>query len=312
MATLQRSIFRTTRRLNAEGRVSLSKRRRWFTTNVDQFDSAGLERIYWGRIDVNGYLNGLTGALANGSDDGMARLPGVQSFNLNLQQPRQVNTEGNNGVLSVYFFEANTLPNGDLVLGAVDLNFIAKAQNTKTYADGDWNVPILQPDSPDYQRLCLITLADAKSQQSGSVGNGGFMGKIYPNVQVVPLGDAGLSNAGGTTFTHAMIASKFDRLPWGTLLSESNNGTERGVVYGPFFSEYRFTMHTLIGDGTATTVTLDYTPAAANGNKVKAWQDGVALVYGAGAGKYTVSGSVVTFGTAPTAGAKVEIRYEHI
>lgn len=282
------------------------------TTNIDQFNSAGLVEILWGRVDANGYLNGLTGALANGADDGMALLPAPQSFNLQLQQPRRVNINGSNGVEAVYFFEADTLPNGDMVLGAIDLTLIAKAQNTKTYADGDWDVPILQPSGATFNRLCLITIADAKSSQSGSVGNAGYMVKVYPNVQIVPLGDAGLSNAQGTTFTHAMIASKFDMLPWGALLSVANNGATRAVVYGPFFAENKVAAHTIIGDGSALTVNLDFTPSAYNGNKIRVWDNGTPLVYGAGAGKYQGATVVITFGTALVAGHKIEIVYEHI
>lgn len=281
------------------------------TTSVDQFNSSGLIRIDWGRVDAAGYLNGLSGALANGADDGMARLLGAQSMNLALQQPRRVNVPGDNGVMAVYFFEADTLPTGDLVLGTIDLNFIAKAQDTKTYTDVEFDVPILQPDSPTYNRLCLLSIADAKSDQSGSVGNAGYTVKIYPNVQVVPMGDAGLSNAAATSFTHALIASKFDRLPWGTLLSDANNGTERGVVYGPFFSEGKVTLHTIIGDGSATSVTLDHTPLAYDGNKIQVWDNGVALVYGSGAGKFTAATNVITFGTALVAAHKIEIRYQY-
>ena len=68
-------------------------------------------------------------------------------------------------------------------------------------------------------------------------------------------------------------------------------------------------LQSYVGDNSTTTTLLDQVPTGTTGNDVMVYQDGVALVQGAGAGKYTVSGSTVTYGTAPTAGAKVEILY---
>jgi hypothetical protein len=316
LRAMQAQARKSTRRSNAEASVNLAKRRTWRTTTVDQFNTAGLERVEYTLIDAMGIMAGPAGVLAAGADDGMASLALPQSFNLALQQPRQVNIEGANGVGAVYFFEPNTLPNGTMVLGAVDLNLLTRSTDTLIVADGDWDVPILQPDSPTFRRLCITTVAEAKSSESGSVGNAGYAGQVWPNVQLVPLGAAGLANAQGTTFTHALIASKFDRLPWGVSLTDLVNGTTGGVAYGPFFSEGRFSLHALQGDGSVTTVSLDHTPSAYNGSKIKVWDVdmstgvGTALVYGAGAGKYTAATNVVTFGTATAAAHRAVIRYE--
>src|SRR5690242_15449950 len=105
------------------------------------------------------------------------------------------------------------------------------------------------------------------------------MVKFYPKVQIVPLGDAGISNAQATSFTHALIANKSSKKPWGLAFSASNDGTTEAVGIGPFLSENRVLLHTHIGDGSDTSVTLAKTPAAANGNKVKLFQDGVLKTY---------------------------------
>jgi hypothetical protein len=281
--------------------------------NVEQFTSAGLSRVDWG-VAINSYFNGTTStALANGADSSMGQLLGADNFNLPPNQPNRVNIPGDDGSASQYLFEPTELPSGELVLGVLDANFASVIQGTKVYADGDHDVIVLGPADVAFADIVLITHSQAKSKHSGNTGSG-FMVKIYPAVNALPLGDAGIANQAATNFTHALVANKFATLPWGVALSDTNHGTTEAISYGPFFSENRVILHTFIGDGSDTTVTLSKTPAAASGAKVKAWSNGTALVYGAGAGEFQVNTStrVLTFGTAPAAGVKVVIRYEWV
>lgn len=278
------------------------------TANIEQFTSAGVQLAWWALNNSNGYPMGPTGSIANGADSSMSQLQGINSLNLNLQQPRQVNVPGDDGVKSVFFFEPESLPSGDLALGVFDATFVSRSQGTLVYADGDWNVPVLQPDLPTYASMTLMTVSQGKSSASGSVGQAQWMVKIYPKVQVVPLGDAGLANATDTSFTHALIANKSDKLPWGTSFSAANNGTTQAAVYGPFLSEGKPLLHAHVGDASDTTLTLAKTPSAANGNKVKLWQNGTAKAYTT---DYTVSGTTFTFAAAPGAGVVSIIRYEY-
>lgn len=278
------------------------------TTAVDQFNSAGIDRVYWAVNSAVGYPYGTSGTIAAAGDASMGRLVGTQSANVPMQEPRKVAIGGDDGNQANYYFEPEEAPNGDLVLANIDLTLWAKSQGIKVYADGDFDVVIGQPDSPTYNSLTLMTIAQAKSAQSGSVGNAGWMVKIYPRVQIVPIGDGGQNTAAGANFTHKLTANKFDTLPWGIPLSSADNGTLKGAVYGPFYSENRVCLHTHVGDGSDLAVTLAYAPVAANGNKVKLWQNGVAKAYTT---DYTVSGSVVTFASAPANGVVSVIRYEH-
>lgn len=280
------------------------------TTNVEQFNSAGIERVYWAVNSPAGYPYGITGSIANGSDASMARIIGTQSFNLPLQPPRQVSIPGDDSVQAIYFFSAETLPNGDMVLGNIDLNLWAKSQGINVYADGDFDTVVGQPDSPTFNQLTLMTVSQAKSAMSGSVGNAGWYINIFPRVQLVPIGNQGLSNAAGTSFTHQMIANVTDKLPWGQSFTVANHGTTRAAMY-QFYSENRVCMHTHISDAADLTFTLSYLPAAASGNKVKLWRNGTALAYTT---DYTVNAStgVVTLVSAGTAADVVVARYEHV
>ena len=277
------------------------------TTNVDQFNTAGLERVEWAVNSSAGYPYGVTGSIANGADAGMGRILGAQNFNLPLQPPRQVSIPGDDSVQAIYFFQPETLPNGDMVLGNIDLNLWAKSQGIKNYTDGDWDAVVGQPDSPTFNQLTIITTSQAKSAQSGSVGNAGWFHKIYPRVQLVPIGDQGQTSAGPTNFTHQMIANMTDKLPWGTSFSLANNGTTRGAMY-LLKSEYRMTLHTHVSDASDTSIVLAYTPAAATANKIKVYRNGTLLTITT---DWSVSGSTITLVSAGSAGDVVVVRYEH-
>jgi hypothetical protein len=277
------------------------------TNNVEQFNSAGIERVYWAVNSTAGYPYGIAGAIANGGDAGMGRIIGTQSFALPLQPPRQVSIPGDDSVQAIYFFQPETLPNGDLVLGNIDLNLWAKSQGITVYADGDWDAIVGQPDSPTFNQLTLITISQAKSAMSGSVGNAGWMVNIYPRVQLVPMGNQGLSNATATNFTHQMIANVTDKLSWGTSFSVANNGTTRAAVY-TFYSENRVSLHTHVSNASDVAFTLDYTPAAATAAKIKVYRNGTLLTITT---DWSVSGSTITLVAAGSAGDVVICRYEH-
>lgn len=277
------------------------------TNNVESFNSAGLERAEWAVNSPAGYPYGSAGVIANGGDAPMARLVGVQNVNLPMQAPRQVSIPGDDGVQAIYFFQPETLPNGDMVLGNIDLNLWAKSQGINVYTDGDWDVIVGQPDSPTFKQLTLITTSQSQSAQAGSVGNAGWMTTFYPRVQIVPMGVQSQTNATGSNFTHQLIANKFDRLPWGAALSVTNQGTTAGVQYGPFYSENRVTLHTHVSDASDTSITLAHTPAAATAAKIKVYRNGTLLTITT---DWSVSGAVITLVSAGSAGDVVVVRYE--
>ena len=272
--------------------------------NVTQFNSAGLATVFWAMNNSAGYPCGTAGTLSNGADASMARLIGVESFSLPLQEPRQASIPGDDDIQAIYLFPPETLPNGDIVLGNIDLTFWAKQQGMVVYADGEYSGVVGQPDQPTYGNMTFIVNAQAKSAQSGSVGNPGYRVKVYPKVQAVPIGDAGQQAATATKFTHKLIANKSDKLPWGESFTVANHGTTRAAVY-EYYSDYRHVLHTHIGDGSDTSFTLGYTPAAATAGKIQLWKDGVLKTITT---DWSVSGSVITEAAAPAAAAVVVAR----
>lgn len=275
--------------------------------NVLEYNSAGLDRSYWAANNAAGYPCGSAGTLANGADASLARVQGSQSFNLPMQEPRTVNIPGDDSTQAIYLFPPESLPNGDMVLGNLNLTLWAKAQGIKVYADGELSGVVGQPDSPTFNNLTFVTNAQAKSAQSGSVGNAGFRVKFFPRIQLVPIGDNGQSSAAGAGFTHKITANPSDLLPWGEPFTLANHGTTRGAMW-EVFSDYRICLHTHISDASDTTITLAYTPAAATAAKIQVYRNGTKLTITT---DWTVSGSTITLVSAGSAGDVVVIRYQH-
>lgn len=281
-------------------------------TSVEKFASAGVDIAFWARNGTDGLPRGITGTLANGADSAMAQLVGVQTANLTVQQPRRVNSAGDDGVAAQFIFQPEELPSGDLLLAVFDADFVAQSQGIKVYTDGDWSVTSLQPEQPVFSDITLIINSQAKSKDSGSSGSAGYQVAIFPKVNAVPLGATGIATAAATAYSHALIANKSSIKPWGTAFSTTNDGTTQAAVYGPFFSEGKVRLQTFIGDGSDTTVTLANTPYAASANKVKVFQTvaGVTspLTYTT---DFSVSGTTLTFAVAPAAASINVIRYEY-
>lgn len=287
-------------------------------TNIKTFTAAGVDAAWIARLNSDGYPAGITGTLANGSDTGMHAMKGVQSVNLETPEGEIVDIPGDNGVIGSFQFAPQQTPRGSLELGVSDADVIANALGTNVYTDGDAEWVVVQPVDLTYQDMWLVTNAPAKSNDVGSVGNAGFEVRVH-KVQIQPR-NGNQQTASGTTNPYQVVEQPIDVLPWGEAFSTVNQGTTSGYGYKSFF-ENRVTLHTLIGDGSTNTVTLDKTAAADNGNKVVVYKNGTKMTYNASpsdATEYSVSTTngvtAVTLGTlaADVAdGDDIVIRYEY-
>ncbi len=276
--------------------------------NTIQYNSAGLSRVYWAANNTAGYPAGAAGSIANGSDASMAWLVGAENFNLPVQAPRVVNVLGDNDVQATYYFNPAQAPSGNLVLANIDLTFFAKAVETKVYADGVYSGVVIQPSLPIFNNMTFVINSDAKSAQSGSVGNAGFRVGIYNRVQVVPIGDQGRQDSAAASFTHQLVANKSDKLPWGLAYSDANHGTTRGSGY-EFFSPYPICLHTHVSNASDVDIVLTYEPAGTTAAEIQVWRNGTLLTI---TSDWTVSGSTITLAAAGTAGDVVVVRYQHL
>src|SRR6056300_1559237 len=87
------------------------------------------------------------------------------------------------------------------------------------------------------------------------------------------------------------------------LVYDADAGTNKAVEYQYINPSLTYTNGTFTGDGSTTTITIDSGRAV---NDVMVSQNGFLLVP---TDDYTISGTTLTFTTAPTSGAEISVRY---
>jgi hypothetical protein len=279
--------------------------------NINQFISAGLDRVYWGVLASDGYLKSTNGTIANGADAGMGLLY-ANNADMTFPDANRVNIIANDTKLGTFTFQSTDSSAFTLELGANDLAFIAQAQGTKVAAYGDWNVGLMRPGTFTVTNLVLLLISQAQSYASGSVGSAGFHDVLLPNVTLTYQGKSGITSQGEQLYRFSAEADTVDKFPWGEALVDATHGDTKADAF-EWFSENRICAHTHVGDGTDDKMILTYTPAEASGNKVQLWTAGVLKAYTT---DYTVdvNTKTVTFGVGdiPAAGVVSVCFYEHV
>jgi hypothetical protein len=280
------------------------------TVNISNYTNAGLQRAEVSFFDnTDNIMIGSGTTLAQGADSPMLVVDGVNSYDLQPQAQRVVNTEGDDGVLGTFFFEPSELPSGNLVTGTFNSALAAQAQGSLVYSDGDFDVITYQPKDFINRRLMLVTTAQSQARDASSVGNPGFVITVWPSVQLRARGHSGgQTNATAGTYDHDIIANLVDKYPFGEAFSLSNEGTTQAVGY-QYFSPNRVSYHAFVADGATTDFQLANTVAASDALKVQAWKDGVRQAYTT---NYTAAGTTFTLAAAGSAGEKWSVRYQWI
>lgn len=278
-------------------------------TGVNSFATLGLKIVYW--ATKNGaYPNGTSAtALANGSAAGMGRLSGVSGLSVTEPDSPVISALANNGVLVQFIGEPQELPSGTLTQQALDQTFAAVATGVKVHTEGDYEYLPGFPACFNYADLMLLVNAPAKSTEPATFGQAGWEVTEYflLNAQAKSGGDKQTNTI--SELASPLILNRVGTLPSGVAITTAAYGTTQ-MAKRVYWSEYPITYHVLVGDGTVTAVTLNETPAGANGNRVQVWQDGTALAYTT---DFTVNvgTKTLTFAAAPGAGTKNVIRYAH-
>lgn len=273
-----------------------------------QFSAVGIVPTYFSFLDSAGYAIGSVTTLPAASASGAGQIFGVKNIGVPVAPARTVVVTGDNGQLGSIQLPGNTAPAGTLVASVRNPTWINKSQGTLTEVLGNTDADIGGIPCPNFQPFCLIASSPGLNQTPGSVGLQGYETTIWFHMTQVPLDETAMADSAVHDFTHSILATQVTTQPWGVALTTTANGATR-ALYRKFFNTNPLLMHSFTGDGIITTLVLDQTPAAADGNSVLVWQNGTLLVYGAGAGKYTLSGKTITFGTAPASGAKIVVLY---
>lgn len=279
--------------------------------------SVGSQITSWGK-NAGGIVEGTNGALANGADSGMGRLIGVENWNVALAKARAVAIPADNGLAGSIILAPNTVTSGTLDVTVNDPTFLTAPVGMLVDTEDTLDFALIGVPCPQFVSLSVVINSPAQSATSGAVGVPAWEVSWFPNVYMWAHGIDQYQDGNANHDIFDVVLSTFDRYPWGQQPTVLLNGSTRGIKLAPFFSPAPMIVHTFVGDGSTVTVTLNETPYAATGTAVRATSvaAGVAtpLVYGTGAGKYTVvpSTRVLTFGTAPAAGTIVPINYMYV
>lgn len=278
---------------------------------MGSFSALGSSYTWWAVLDSTGYAMGTTGSISNGSDAGFGRLEGVNTASLVIPDPRIVPIPGDNKNKTTMLVESDAAIQGALTTSIEDSTFVNKAQGTTSFTIGDMTPILIGPGCPLYTNLTIIVNSPAVNFASGSRGQKGYRAKLFLNVQVFPKSEDSMENGNALAFNHPLVATPVDKFWWGNSILAADWVATSGVGVDLGFSVYPITGHTYVGDNSATTMTLDETPAAATAAKVVYWKDGTLKAYTT---DYTVTPATktVTFAAAPAAATKNLFLYQYV
>lgn len=280
------------------------------TNNILALHAIGLDNLQISALDTDGSSNGSSAtALANGADSGSLFITGVQDLAIETPDLRVVSSQGDDGALGQIEFPADTLAAGTMSFGAMNASAVALINDTLTMVDGGWSQVARTTGDGDRPQLFLIGNTKAQSVESGTYGEDGYLITHWWNITSFMKGNGGLANASPAVFSGSVNARLTSVTPWGLAVTTSNYGNAR--LYGvDFWSKYKWTTHSFIGDGAATSFTLDKTVAASDANTVQLWEDGVKQTYTT---NYTATGTTFTLvGAARAAGVKCVVGYGYV
>lgn len=281
--------------------------------NSNEWSSNGIQYLFYAA--KNGYYPyGPTGSISNGSSAGMTRLRGINAMEISEPDPNRSYSTGDNGVITAFLNQPTELPGGSFEMGAFNQTFAAKANGgTTIFTHNEWDIAGGFPLCFNYADLMFVANSPMNSQESSSFDEAGWDVAMILNAQVSVKTMNAIQSQTPRKYSNMMNIKRSTRTPWGVALATATHGST-AFSFLNWASPYPVKIHTIVGDNSATTFTLDETPTAAAVTAVMVWQAGSLLTYGAGAGNYTVNTStkVLTFGTAPGTGVVAIVVYQFV
>ena len=277
--------------------------------NSNAYSVLGVQYTFWAALSGT-YPMGVTGTIANGGSAGMGRLRGVQDVNITMPLGETVYVPGDNGTATSFKTQPKELPSGTMTLGVLDQIFAGKSNGMAIYAEGDWDELGDGPACYNFSDICLVFNSPANAQESGNLDEAGWVVTEVYKIQNQAAILAQMQSGAAVTFPNNITCKRATANLTGRAFSAANDSST-SLVVKQYMSDYPVTYHTYIGDNSATTVTLNETPAAASGTAVQYWLAGVKKTYTT---DYSVNTStkVVTFVAAPGTAAKAIIRYKFV
>lgn len=234
---------------------------------------AGVQESWFMFYDANGDPSGSSPtALSNGTSSGAYKLIGIQNVPSSIPEPTNVSVPGDDGSLGNIPFASDAAREFILSFGLQDLTFEGLNQNTPVEQIGEINMGVEDVSSLVTATGCLIAQSKAVKKDGSGAGNAGWSGRMWPFVQLTPLGqEAQAGRAAGVIRYKASLQPAYNN-PWGTTIVD-NNGSQISAYSRPFKSSYPVTLHAF--RGSITSFTLVKSPITVA--KTKAFSDKVEL-----------------------------------
>lgn len=232
---------------------------------------AGVQQAWLMFYDINGDPSGnTTTPLGNGLSRGGYRFRGIQEMPSGIPEADAVQIPGDDTSLGSILFSSDAPREFLMNFGVMDLDLEGLLQNTAVETLGDMKFGLI--DSPDaiLANVSLITQGRAILDN----GKPGYMGFIYPNVQIQPLNRETFSGRTAGVIRYKGVAQLAFNNPWGTTIV-NRSGVPTSGYARPFQSPFPITMDALRGDGAVTAFPLNRGPVSVT--KTKPFSDKVAL-----------------------------------
>lgn len=256
--------------------------------NVKTLIAAGFERLDFHILDSTGIAAGTTGTVSQGAAGSAAgRMLGVQTAEIKVGEPDNVNIPGDDGNLGTFEFGPAEIPSFDIIVGVMDLTWEAVFQGTTVFNEGSFSWGVLDPNNPSYADVAFIGVSRAKSKESGTDGVSHYQHVLIPKANVIPLGRDTYQGRTGAGFRYRVQPTRTDSYPWGLTLKDAVQGTPGGVIF-PFTAPNRTTFHRFTGDNGTASFTVAENFATASTNECRVY----------------INTTLTTGGVTPTAGAK--------
>lgn len=277
------------------------------TANTNIWAAEGIQYLFWAALN-GAYPYGATGTIANGSQAGMARYKMVQELAIEDPKSTVAYVLGDNGVGTSFTQQPQTLPTGSLKVGFFDQTAAAKMNGLKIVATGAWDRSGFAPLCYTFADVCMIANSPANAEESTNVDEGCWQVAIFNKITMQASMLAAMTSNTPASWTNQANVKRSSKMLWGESYVAATHGST-ALAGEVFVSPYPVCEHTMIGNASVTTITLNETLAGVTADYIKVWKDGVLLVITT---DWTVSGQVITLVAAPAAAAVVTVLYMFI
>lgn len=259
---------------------------------------------WWGVLDSAGILAGTTGSVAAGSDAGMGQFDYINGISIPSLQTEDLVMP--NGTIK----QVNPLTQlvGTLTSLARDLTWVSKYNGLSVATMGDTNAIGMSNQCPPYVDMCLI----ANRPAINSSGQRGYSARMGLSLQFSdPEQYESQYGTEAESFAHPFASAFVDTAFWGDATLSVEWGVSKLHFIDFEWSAYPWTAHAFVHDNSATSFTVDQTPAAASADKVLVYEAGVLQAYTT---DYVVTTATKTISgiTATTSGTKMVVLYQYV